>query len=425
MKLLFISDCPPCKNYTGGLVINSWCDFLLEEGHEIYFALIKDRNLKPDISKDKTQKIKFLEIEKPKEYWGLDQDVKFKKIRENLRSLFHNNLNALIKLPQIASKISKFAKENNCELILVSIQGQTITRLVRKVTKKTKLEYVAQIWDPLEWWMKEYKFDPLTKFINIHKFKSVIRGARKFMAMSWAMSNEFENKYQVRAITNIPGLNKGKISYSKKHDENNIFVISYAGQLYAREEFDSLIEGLKKINWSYKGKQIILNLYGAHFDKKYHNTPQININGYIKQEKLLNVLAESDLLYCPYWFSKEFSKVSRISFPAKLVTYLKTGKPVLVHAPEYASPRILLGEYKAAYICDSLNVNDIIEVLKKIIQDNNRDIIGQKGFEVFKKFITYESMKNSLLASLDLISENEVRKFENIRKIYYRKSNIY
>ena len=108
MKILFLTDIPPCKNYTAGLVINSWCDFLLEEGHEICCALVQDQSLNPDIPSDKINKIKFLEIQKPRENWGLPETVKLKDIRENLRSFLNNNLISLIELPQIASRISKF-----------------------------------------------------------------------------------------------------------------------------------------------------------------------------------------------------------------------------------------------------------------------------------------------------------------------------
>ena len=417
MKILFLTDIPPCKNYTAGLVINSWCDFLLEEGHEICCALVQDQSLNPDIPSDKINKIKFLEIQKPRENWGLPETVKLKDIRENLRSFLNNNLISLIELPQIASRISKFAKENDCQLILVSIQGQTITKLVRKVAKKTKLEYVAQTWDPLEWWMKEYKFDPITRCLNLQEFKRVVKEAKNFMAMSWAMSVEFERKYGVKCVTNIPGLRGGKIRSGVDKNKGK-FIISFAGQLYAKDEFDTLIEALERINWTHNGQEIIINLYGSYFDEKYHHIEGVNIKGYIEQEKLLGLLSSSDLLYCPYWFSKEFEKVCKLSFPAKLVSFLRTGVPVLMHAPEYASPRILLEKSKAAYICNSLNVSDMVNVLQRVLDDKNREKIGLKGYELFEKYMTYKVMKKSLFVSLGLMDEKEIEELESVREIY-------
>jgi hypothetical protein len=418
MKILLLTDIPPCNNHTSGLVINSWCDFLLEDGHEIYCALIENSDLNPDIPKEKIEKITFLKIDKPREYWGLSEGVKFQRIKENLNSLYHNNLIRIIHLPKIASKVSMFAKEKNCELILASIQGQTMTQLVRKVARKTNLEYVAQTWDPLEWWMKVHKFDPITKFFNMREFGLVIKNAKNFMAMSWAMSLESEKKYSTKSITNIPGLKKGKLLSRKDQRRKKNFVISLAGQLYAKEEFDVLVEVLERMNWSYNGKRISINLYGREFDFKYHNVKGIKIHGYVPQEKLITLLAASDLLYCPYWFSKEYEKACRISFPAKLVTFLKTGKPVLMHSPKYASPRVLLENSNASYICGSLNVDEMVDVLKSIIDDKNRDKVGIRGYKLFEKYMTYDSMKKSLLVSLGLMDKKVIEEFESVRKIY-------
>lgn len=417
MKILLLTDIPPCKNYTAGLVINSWCDFLLEEGHEIYCALVKGSWLAPDIPKDKLEKIKFLEIQKPQEYWGLTEGTQFRIIRENISSFSHNNYIIRKELPRIASNISTFANRNGCELILASIQGQTITRLVRMVSKKTRLEYVAQTWDPLKWWLKANKFDPISSLLNLWEFERVVKGSRSFMAMSWAMANYFEKKYRVRCITNIPGLSKDPIKKSKIRRDKD-FTISFAGQLYAKDEFKVLVNALKEMNWRHNGQKIKLNLYGPEFDTEYYNEYGISIYGYVEQEKLLRLLSNSDLLYCPYWFSREFEEVCKLSFPSKLTSYLKTKKPVLMHAPEYASPRILLEKNRSSYICNSLAVEDMINVIKSIIEDKNRDKIGRRGYQLFEKYMTFETMKKSLFVSLGLMNENEITQFEKVRELY-------
>jgi glycosyltransferase involved in cell wall biosynthesis len=321
------------------------------------------------------------------------------------------------------SEVSKFASDNDCEIILSSIQGQTMTRLVRPISRKLKLDYVAQTWDPLEWWMKESKFDPISRFLNLKEFGAVAKNSKKFMSMSWAMSIEFEKEYHAHCVTNIPGLQSGMIDRLSSQNDKT-FIISFAGQLYAKEEFAALVQALEKMRWRYNDKKIILYLYGKVFDQKYHNNSNIKIKGYVEQGELLTLLASSNLLYCPYWFSKDYEKASRISFPAKLTSFLKTGRPVLMHAPSYASPRIFLEYNSAAYICNSLDVDEMVRTIKRIIDDPNSDKVGKRGYELFEKYMTYSSMKNSLLVSLGLMKEEKIKEFELVRNLYVEKVDV-
>lgn len=418
MRILLLTDIPPCTNLTAGLIINKWCDFLFEEKQEIICATIGDRSLKFEIPQDKKEKIKFLNITKPREDWSIpSHGRKYRSILGGIRSFIINNAIAIFQLPQMAFQISKFAKQNKADLLFVSIQGQTLTRLVRMVAKLSGLQYVAQTWDPLEWWLKGYEVDKITSRINIKEFGLVAKNARRFATMSWAMSNIFEKDYGATCVTNLPGLSDEEIK-PKYVGKRKQFVIGFAGQLYAKDEFKILVEALDELGWYYKGKEIIIELYGDKFDSQYEGHEHIRFNGYCNQTQLLPLLASMDLLYCPYWFDQEYKKACQISFPSKLTSYLKTRVPVLVHAPSYASPRILLEKYKAAYICGSMDKNDMIELLKAVLNDERRKDFGNRGYKLFKEYFTYKQMKASLLASLGLLAEKNISKFESLRNIY-------
>lgn len=417
MKLLILTDIPPCTNYTAGLVLNKWCDFLLEEGHEIYFALIQDLNLKPDIPQDKLDRIHFLKFTKPRENWQLPEDVKFTRLRGALRSMIHNNKIALTELKKISEKILCFSKENGCERIFISVQGQTITKVGDYLTRTANLPYTVQMWDPLEWWLDANGFDPLTKYLNLICLDNLIKNSDLFASMSWAMSVMFERKYKIKCVTNIPGLDNSKIKSVKK-EKGKVFEIAFAGQLYAKEEFDALFAALELIGWKYKDNRIVLKLYGGYVNLENYSISNIEINGFVNQKELIRELTSADLLYCPYWFSKKFEKASRISFPSKLTSYLKTGRPVLMHSPSFSSPRVFLEKNNAAYFCDSLNPDDISRVIKKIMDDKYSSQIGEKGFALFEKYMTYDSMKLSFLCSIGLASPEKMAEFE-LPRYYY------
>lgn len=415
MKVLLLTDMAPCTNHTSGLVINKWCDFLLEEGMEIHCVLIKNKYVEMNIPEDKEKRIKFKIYDKPNEYW-VSYDKRFNKIKGKIKSHIENTKSAKKILPKMAMQIADYAKNNKIDIIFASIQGQSMTKLVRKVSKFSKIEYIAQTWDPLEWWMKEHKFDRFTYRSNLKEFGKVVKHSKNFIAMSWAMANNFEKKYHKKCLINIPSLpiNRFSEQYNKNEKE---FLIGFSGQMYAKEEIELLISTLNKINWRYKGKEIVLRLYGAYFPVEYYSNPNIEIHSFIKQELLIEELKKCHLLYCPYWFSKEYKKACKLSFPGKLTTYLSTGVPVLLHGPKYASPIIFTRVNKAGYIINTNDNNQFEEEFISIIE--NYDVsIARNGWEAFKKYLTDEQARKNLMVAFGIINESEIDKFIKFKENY-------
>ena len=415
MKVLLLTDMAPCTNHTSGLVINKWCDFLLEENIEIHCALIKNKFIKMDIPDDKREKIKFYIFEKPNEYW-VSNAKRFKNIKGKFKSYCENTKSAKKILPVMAEKIANYAKNSKIDVIFASIQGQTMTKLVRKVSKLSKIDYVAQTWDPLEWWMKELKFDPITYRSNLREFGKVVKKSKNFVAMSWAMAKDFEKRYHKKCLINIPSLPIKKFE-NLEHRLDREFSIAFAGQAYAKEELDLLIETLDDMNWTYKGKEIVLKLYGPYFEEKHYRNPNIEINGFIKQENLIKELKKCNLLYCPYWFSKEYKRACKLSFPGKLTTYLTTGVPVLLHGPRYASPIIFAKINNAGYIINTNQKELFKKELINIIKNYNVQI-AKNAWKAFSTYLTDEQAKTNLLVSLNLLDKSKIEDFNKLKEYF-------
>lgn len=415
MKILLLTDMAPCLNHTSGLVINKWCDFLLEEGIDIYCALIKNKYIEMKIPQDKIEKVKFLEFEKPNEYW-VSESKYFNNIKSKIKSYKENTKSAKKILPEMAKKIANYIKENDIDLIFASIQGQSMTKIVRDVSRYSEREYVAQTWDPLEWWMKESKFDIITYKSNLKEFKKVVQQSKNFMAMSWAMAKTFEKEYRKKCLINIPSLPLTKFE-AKHQNKSDEFIIAFSGQIYAKKEIEVLINSLKKMNWQCNGKRIVLRMYGPFFPNEYYADPNIEVKGLVKQETLLMELKDSDLVYCPYWFSKEYKRPCKLSFPGKLTTYLNSGVPVLVHGPEYASPVIFTKINKSGYIIDTDNEIKFIQRLKEIIENYDYNI-AKNGWKAYETYLTDAQAKKNLLVALGLMDESVVEEFNSLKKFF-------
>lgn len=150
--------------------------------------------------------------------------------------------------------------------------------------------------------------------------------------------------------------------------------------------------------------RIPLMITKQEFSKHAYKIGNIELCGWRPQDKLLQELAQSDFLYCPYWFDKKYEIPAKLSFPTKLCTYLKTGRPVIMHGPEYCSPRIFLEKHNAAFVCGDNVPEKIRDCLIHILQESEdkQKTIGKNGYNAFLKNLTKDKMKLSFLKSLDL-----------------------
>ena len=396
MNILLFSDIPPCTNYTAGIVLNIMCDFLLEAGHRVSCFTVMDKSLDAKIPEDKLSRMSFANVDKPRENWGLGT---FK----GLASFVGNTAAARFRLPRIAREVGRFAKEQGAELIWCVVQGQTMIKLAEPVARNAGIPYVFQVWDPPEWWMLENKFDKFTTRSVMKAFGSALHHSRCCLAASWAMAEDYSSRYDCRAIPVILGFSPDRIvPKGQKQDEQ--FVIAFSGQIYATDEFNALLRALDLMNWNYHGKKIVVRLYGRYFHLFFSARSNLEVHGWMAQEDLLPELADADLLYCPYWFSEQYRLPTALSFPSKLSTYLKTARPVLIHAPEYASPRRYLVEHGAGYVCDTLDPEGIRQLLTYIMDlpEHTRNELGEHGYQTFLNTLTTEHMRQSFFRSLDL-----------------------
>lgn len=390
MHVLLFSDMPPCENYTAGIVLNRLCGFLLEEGHAVSCYTVKIPSVDAFIPQDKADHIKYKTVPMPSEAWGRFGAA---------ASFVMNNFSATVRLPQIARDVARFARRQGCDMLWGVVQGQATIRIIRQAAKLTGIPYVVQAWDPSEWWLDANKFDRITKTLVMREYDRLIHGSKCFIAPSWAMAEDYEKKYGVRAVPVLPGLKSGVLHTTRKPDD--AYIIAFAGQFYASDELLCLIHCIEKLK-SYNGKRIVIRIYGADESIDFQAFNYVEKYSWIPQEKLIEALAEADLLYCPYGFSAEFKKIATLSFPSKLGTYLKAGKPVLFHGPEYSSPYKFLKKYDAAYFCTELDEQALIRALISIMEHNDHSAMVLRAQDIFTENLTEEVMKRNFFRVFNL-----------------------
>jgi hypothetical protein len=397
MKVLLLTDIPPCENFTAGLVLDRLARNLLPE--KIALCAVINRALKPEIPSE-FDKVPTLLLEKPRE---ASFRVLPRKLGDITAFAYEVIQGARVRyrlLPQIAA----FAKSQQVDAIWVVLQGQSMIRLARRLSQRLGIPLFTQVWDPFEWWLRANRIDSLTGRRLLAEFDRVLQHSTACATASWAMSETYTEKYKVRNCPVIAGLPKELArTPATRPNSGPEIVIALAGQFYAQSEWDCLINALNRVNWRIAGRAVRIRVLGGGFQSFTHSPANFEYLGWQSQTDTIRLLADSDLLYMPYWFSEEFRGESSNSFPSKLVSYFAAGRPVFCHAPSYASPAKYIQEHKAGYLCSSLDSSDVLAMLEYAMTDGDSYATAAKnGTICFHRDFTLEDMKASFEQFLGL-----------------------
>ncbi len=399
MKILLLTGMPPCKNYTAGLVLDQLCRFL-PQGSVACFAVVNPY-LKPQVSDD----LDWVPLEyfnRPRETWLFSPSILSTAI-----SLFMENTYAKVEHRKIVNKAIRFGKSLGVDMVWCVLEGQTMIRLARPVAKGLGVPLLTEVWDPPYWWLRENGVDKFTQSQVVREFERAIRHSATCAAASWAMAERYQHDYGVRSIPLIPSLNTSlALQPAQGLNCGKEFTIGIAGQIYASEEWMALVAALDSVNWKIEGKNIKIRILGRRLNVEANALMNVEFLGWATQQDTIKLMSEMDVLYCPYWFSKQFETESRLSFPSKLTTYLAAGRPVFFHGPEYASPARFLKENRAAVCCCSLQKEEIIAKLSLLLSDNNLYVnVAFKGSQAFEKYLSLSSMRQSLADFLQVSAD--------------------
>ncbi|MGB7815441.1 MAG: glycosyltransferase [Methylotenera sp.] len=397
MKVLLLTDIPPCRNFTAGLVLDRLVSFLPTD--KIALCAVVNPSLNPEIPAELGSLPKLI-LKKPREASVRIFPGKMGDLSAFIYELIQSARVRYELLPQIVA----FAKQQQVDAVWVVLQGQTMVRLARQLSRKLGLPLLTQVWDPFGWWLRASRIDDITQRRLLTEFDNVIRYSASCATASWAMSETYSNQYGVRNQPVIAGLPRELAREPAKCPHaGDEFIIGMAGQFYAQAEWSSLIHTLNQVNWTIAGRRIRIRVMGGGFQSFTQSPANFEYLGWQSQEETIRLLSEADLLYMPYWFSEEFREESSSSFPSKLVTYFAAGRPVFCHAPAYSSPAKYIKQHEAGYLCESLDPPAILKHLEHAIADMEHYCkVASNGTFCFMRDFTLERMKETFLQFLNI-----------------------
>jgi len=398
MRVLLLTDMPPCRNFTAGIVLEQLCSFL-PEGSVGCFAVVNPA-LHPEVPPGLAA-MPMETIRKPRETWGT--------LRRPLglaMSLAMEAVHSVFTVRRIVRRATRFGRRFRPDALWCTLEGQTMIRLARPAARSLGLPLFTQVWDPPTWWLREHKVNRVTASQVLREFARAVRTSVGCATASWAMAEEYGRKYGTRTVPVIPSLD---LSWAQPPAQaphpGDEFIIGVAGQLYASAEWSAFIRALDSANWRIADRQVRIVLLGRYFTFETSKSAHIEYLGWRPQQETIDILSRMDVLYCPYWFDRAFEAEARLCFPSKLTSYLAAGRPVLFHGPGYASPSRFLEENKAGVCCNSLDSSALLGHLQQLACDRQLyEQTARNGRRALELHLSLPRMRESFLRFLDTLS---------------------
>ncbi|MGY6156164.1 TylF/MycF/NovP-related O-methyltransferase [Paraburkholderia graminis] len=364
MKILLLTDVPPCTNYTAGMVLGQIVK-VLPKGSVSCFCV-----LNPDLQNiERDPELNDL----PLEFVAKPREAAFPRTgyMSEFKSFAAEQFRRRVATPNLVNRVADFAHRQNVDTIWAVLQGQTMVRLAAAVADRLEMPLFTLVWDPLAWWLQANQVDRWTSRQAVAEFESVIRRSHAVATASPAMSAAYEAKYGVRSVALIASHDQANsfTPVGRPHREGEL-VVGMAGQFYANAEWQTLVKTLNLANWSIGGRKIRLLVLGHYIPDSDIPEGKVEFLGWKSQKEAIRILAaQADVLYCPYPFDPSLAEVSRLSFPSKLVSYFAAGRPVLLHAPLDSSPAVFVRQADAGLVTAGSGPSNVYNAIERLAED--------------------------------------------------------
>ncbi|MEI6646567.1 MAG: glycosyltransferase [bacterium] len=164
--------------------------------------------------------------------------------------------------------------------------------------------------------------------------KRILQGAARVFAITDTAADYFREKFGIDVYVLkhcIPDLDIEKIRLPGKRDIKN--VIHFAGGIYPVMNLDAVVDLVKALDLCQSGITLDgYTMYPAGYEALGIGGSRVSLRRASKAE-VMAAQRESAIMFLPLAFQSPNPVEIRTVFPTKLLEYLVSGRPILVHAP--------------------------------------------------------------------------------------------
>lgn len=267
--------------------------------------------------------------------------------------------------------IASFCNTQGIERIWTLLNTPVMIYLAWRVARKTGIPLYVMVLDPPEHFGVTHQMDPWSVKFMLRDFDSTLKASVQCAVISDEMVERYQTSAGIRSVIMRHGLPSEMIQPpASRLAKEHYLTIGFAGSLYAQQEWEALINALNRVEWLVAGRMVKVRLLGSGISIRTHAPAHVEFLGWHGVEETVALLAETDILYLPYWFDNSFSTTVRLSFPSKLAVYAAAGRPVFYHGPAISTPATYLRRNPIGIACHSLEPDEIIDILSRLVTND-------------------------------------------------------
>jgi hypothetical protein len=390
MKVLLISDVPPCDDFTAGIVLSAMVRFL-PRGTICCFAVVN-----PLVSFRMSPEFGSIPVEfhrKPLENWGwLPRKFPFNRFA-SLVSRAGETYTSGRQVKSLIAKAIAFGRKQQVDRVWTVLQGQTTIRMALAVAEGLNVPLHCQVWDPFSWWAKANRLDDYTTRRTQELFDKTVERSAAVATASHPMADDFRDRFHTKAIPVISSYPRAMArSPAAERYPGASVAIGIAGQFYAADEWLRLLAALEAANWSVGGCRVSIVAMGSARPPAMPSS-HVTFLGWKPQTEAVRLLNGCDFLYCPYPFDPAMEEVARQSFPSKLVLYFAAGRPVIFHGPAYSAAARYIADKGCGVLATGLSAESILLEIEQLAGNPQLySEMASKAQQAFLDDFTLESM---------------------------------
>jgi hypothetical protein len=272
---------------------------------------------------------------------------------------------------KLSREVICFVREAKPDRLWAILSSTAAIDTAYLVQKATGVKMLLHVWDDPRHIMTQRQLDRFTFRRTMGRFNYLLAHAEKLGVICEQMADAYAQESRAPAVVVRHGLKDFVRPISEPSSEDE-FRIGLSGSMYCYSAWKALQEAFDRLDWRIGSRRIVLVVAGSEIQFRAFRPAECRFYGWRPLEQVAELLSECDLLYVPHPFESYQEPLARLSFPTKLSAYVATGRPILIHAPEYSSLTSFCRQHQFGLLTHELNSEKLTAFLLRHLSSADR-----------------------------------------------------
>jgi hypothetical protein len=318
---------------------------------------------------------------------------------------FRSHVQALV------ADATAFGRQQEVAAVWAVLDAPTSIAMAEPVARALGVPLLSLVWDDAAHLAASLALDSVAAANMMQRKAQALKASKRCAVIGETMKRHYESHYGTGGVVLRHGMARNALHPVRVHDNGEaVFSLGFAGTMNAPCAFNALLDALESCGWCIAGRQIELRLVGPRFDMRSNKPALFRSYGWRSVEETIGILAGADAAYLPQPFSADRRNMAELSFPTKLTTYLAAGRPIVLHAPEYASLPQYHAQQPLGVHCGAADPQAIVAALHQLITDSSVYAnAARHARAAYERDFTRDRFANSFAEFLGLDSASLVK----------------